>query len=74
MNLTHSIELLFGKIFSFHVLITNVIIIITDCTSVLQSTLFKSFEATLKAITDIALIRVMHLGMLLSKGHPFFDS
>lgn len=39
-----------------------------------QSTLFKSFEATLKASTDIALIRVMDLGMLLSEGHPFSDS
>lgn len=67
-------ELLFGKIFPFHVLITYVIINITDWTSVFQSTLFKSFEATLKASTDIALIRVMDLGMLLSEGHPFSDS
>lgn len=74
MNVTSTTELLLGKTFSFYVLITNDIIIITDCTSVFQSTLFKSFEATLKAKADIALIRVMDLGMLLSEGHPFFSS
>lgn len=55
MNLTCSTELLFEKTFSFHVLITNVSIIITDCTShnrLFQSMLFKPFEA-LKASTDI---------------------
>lgn len=46
----------------------------TDCTTVFQSILFKSFEATLPASGDIALIRVMDLGMLLSEGHPVFDS
>lgn len=46
----------------------------TDCTIVFQSTVFKSFESTLQASGNLVLIRVIDLGMLLSEGHPLFDS
>lgn len=45
----------------------------TDCTSVFQTLLFKSSEATLKAGADIVMIRVMEPCMLFWGGeeHPF---